>query len=39
MDILNENTVTFAREINENHKFDLLGGFTWQTYNNESVVA
>ena len=39
IDILNENTVTFAKQINENHKFDVLGGFTWQTYKEESSLA
>jgi TonB-linked SusC/RagA family outer membrane protein len=39
IDILNENTLTFAKQINQNHKFDLLAGFTWQTYRQESYRA
>ncbi len=38
-DILNENTVTYAKKFNENHKFDVLAGFTWQTNNQESFHA
>ncbi len=29
-DILQENTVTWNKEFNENHRLNLLGGFTWQ---------
>ena len=39
IDILNENTVTFNKQINENNKFDILAGFTWQTYKQESYLA
>jgi len=38
-DILNENTITYTKQINENHKFDVLAGFTWQTYDQESYRA
>ena len=36
VDILNENTISYTHEINENHRFDILGGFTWQTFKDES---
>lgn len=39
VDILNENTITYSKEINDNHKFDILGGFTWQTYREESFLS
>ena len=39
VDILNENTISYRKEINESHKFDVLGGFTWQTYQQESYYA
>ncbi len=39
IDVLNENTITYAKQINENHKFDVLAGFTWQTYKQESSHA
>lgn len=29
-DILQENTVTWNKEFNKNHRLNLLGGFTWQ---------
>ncbi|SOE20777.1 TonB-linked outer membrane protein, SusC/RagA family [Spirosomataceae bacterium TFI 002] len=29
-DILQENTITWNKEFNENHRLNLLGGFTWQ---------
>ena len=38
-DILNENTLTYAKELNENHKFDLLAGFTWQTFERETQYS
>ncbi|HLU94041.1 MAG TPA: SusC/RagA family TonB-linked outer membrane protein, partial [Membranihabitans sp.] len=37
IDILNENTISYALQINENHKMDLLGGFTWQTFKQENI--
>ena len=39
VDILNENTITYAKQINENHKFDVLAGFTWQTGDDESFYS
>jgi TonB-dependent starch-binding outer membrane protein SusC len=38
-DILNENTVSYRSSLNGNHNFDLLGGFTWQTFGEESFEA
>lgn len=38
-EILNENTVSYATAIGENHDIDLLGGFTWQTSEAEGVNA
>ena len=38
-DILNENTVTYTTKFGESHNLNVLGGFTWQTYNQESVRA
>ncbi|WPP49199.1 SusC/RagA family TonB-linked outer membrane protein [Catalinimonas niigatensis] len=37
--ILQENTITYQKEINPNHRFNLLGGFTWQTARNENFFA
>jgi len=39
IDILNENTISYTKQINENHKFDMLAGFTWQTYKEEAFLA
>lgn len=39
VEILNENTLTFNKEFNENHSLEVLGGFTWQTAWSESVSA
>ncbi len=36
---LNENTLTYAKTIDERHSFDLLAGFTQQAYQNETVTA
>ncbi|MCR9063487.1 MAG: TonB-dependent receptor [Cytophagales bacterium] len=38
-DILQENTVTWTKKINDNNRFDLLGGFTWQKGSQESFWA
>lgn len=38
-DILNENTVTYTTKFGDSHNLNVLGGFTWQTYNQESVRA
>ncbi len=35
-DLLNENTLTFRKELNEDHSLDGVVGFTWQTIQNES---
>ena len=37
--ILQENTVTYTKEINENHRFNILGGFTWQKSRTENFSA
>nr|WKN37328.1 TonB-dependent receptor [Tunicatimonas sp. TK19036] len=37
--ILQENTVTYNKEINENHRFNVLGGFTWQKSITENFSA
>lgn len=37
--ILQENTVTYNKEINENHRFNILGGFTWQKSSTENFAA
>lgn len=37
--LLQENTITFNKEFNENHRLDLLGGFTWQTSRTEGFMA
>jgi TonB-linked SusC/RagA family outer membrane protein len=39
IDILNENTVTYMTNIGEDHRMDFLAGFTWQTFDLESVNA
>ncbi len=39
IDVLNENTATYMKQINDNHKFDVLAGFTWQTFSRESYEA
>lgn len=38
-DILNENTISYSKKFNEQHKINLLGGFTWQTSNFEGNTA
>ena len=37
--ILQENTITYSKEINKNHRFNVLGGFTWQTSKTETFFA
>lgn len=37
--VLQENTITFDKEIAPNHKINILGGFTWQTSRTEGVTA
>ena len=39
IDVLNENTVSYAKQINDDHKFDVLAGFTWQTSTLETTNA
>ncbi|HEX5552323.1 MAG TPA: SusC/RagA family TonB-linked outer membrane protein, partial [Chitinophagaceae bacterium] len=39
LNLLNENTVTYSTGIGADSKIDLLGGFTWQTEQNEGVNA
>ncbi|WKN44665.1 SusC/RagA family TonB-linked outer membrane protein [Tunicatimonas pelagia] len=39
VEILQENTITYNKEINENHRFNVLGGFTWQTSKTEFFSA
>jgi TonB-linked SusC/RagA family outer membrane protein len=36
---LNENTLTYNKQINKNNSFNLLGGFTLQQFQNESLLA
>ncbi|WP_236979474.1 TonB-dependent receptor [Membranihabitans maritimus] len=36
---LTENILTYSKNINENHNFKLLGGFTYQTYKARSFSA
>ncbi|WP_175550001.1 TonB-dependent receptor [Mariniphaga anaerophila] len=37
-DILNENTVTYVKEMG-NHRLNMLGGFTWQKQQTESLAS
>ena len=37
--ILNENTINYTPDLGEGHELDLLGGFTWQTFNEEGASA
>jgi TonB-linked SusC/RagA family outer membrane protein len=37
--LLQENTISYTKEINPNHRFNVLGGFTWQTSSTENFVA
>ena len=37
--ILQENTITFDKQIAPNHKINILGGFTWQTSRTEGFAA
>jgi TonB-linked SusC/RagA family outer membrane protein len=37
--ILQENTISFDKEILPNHKVSILGGFTWQTSQTEGFAA
>ena len=39
LNLLNENTLTYSNNFGTDHKIDLLGGFTWQTEQNEGVNA
>ena len=39
LNLLNENTISYTTAFGMDHQFDLLGGFTWQTYEEESVAA
>ena len=39
LNLLNENTITYSNNFGTDHKIDLLGGFTWQTEQNEGVNA
>ena len=39
VEILQENTITYDKKINENHRFNVLGGFTWQTARTEVFRA
>ncbi len=36
---LNENTLSYTKDFNENHNLDLLLGFTWQTTDEESSFS
>nr|MBI1229370.1 SusC/RagA family TonB-linked outer membrane protein [Cytophagales bacterium] len=37
--ILQENTITFDKQIAPNHRINILGGFTWQTSQTEGFAA
>lgn len=37
--VLNENTINYGTNIGFDHEIDLLGGFTWQTFNVESSMS
>ncbi len=39
VDILQENTITYNKDFNENNRLTLLGGFTWQKGSKESFYA
>lgn len=39
LNLLNENTISYTTSFDDDHQLDLLGGFTWQTYEEESVSA
>lgn len=39
LSLLNENTVSYNRTFNERHRLELLGGFTWQTFQSEGSVS
>ncbi|MBE0654493.1 MAG: TonB-dependent receptor, partial [Bacteroidales bacterium] len=39
LNLLNENTVTYSVDLGKGHQINLLGGFTWQTEQSESVYA
>lgn len=39
LNMLNENTITYTPRLGADHRLDLLGGFTWQTQQNEGVNA
>jgi TonB-linked SusC/RagA family outer membrane protein len=36
---LNENTVSYSKDISTDDRIDLLGGFTWQTFQSESSMS
>lgn len=35
IELLNENLITYTPDLGDDHQLDLLGGFTWQTYQAE----
>jgi len=39
VELLQENTVSYNKQINENHSINILGGFTWQVSEAESFFA
>lgn len=39
VNLLNENTVSYSKEISDHHRIDLLGGFTWQTVRSETSMS
>lgn len=39
VNLLNENTVSYSKDISEQDRIDLLGGFTWQTVQAESSMS
>lgn len=39
VNLLNENTISYSKKINDKHHVNLLGGFTWQTLQEESSMS
>ncbi len=39
IELLNENLITYVPVLGEDHELDVLGGFTWQTYQAENSRA
>jgi TonB-linked SusC/RagA family outer membrane protein len=39
VNLLNENTISYSKDISKDDRIDLLGGFTWQTVQSESSMS